>query len=333
MMCPNDSLISAVSSFRHTYSPVSTVMVMIVDWSGSMCNQIVDTVIQTINLAMFCRKVGIPFSVQIFANAIPDFSTGKPASTTEQNTYSVHNRVTMDLVTGHTVSLGYPYGVIPRMFMAWLGREIKQRKSREIELAGNMSAFMRDIGIDSVTGGKNGSIQAVKRQLQRLAASRITLLTVEPGAASTDYSTLEGMLVADKADFWWSPDKNQDSLFETRLILSEKFYNAFSTAVPVDLRIMRLLNQSPLELDLYCWLTYRLCFMKKRTMVPWEALQGQFGTETQEPRKFRWLVRKALRSVREVYPAARLDDSGDEGLILSPSPPSISLTKPIDRRA
>jgi len=241
--------------------------------------------------------------------------------------------VTMDLVTGHTVSLGYPYGVIPRMFMAWLGREIKQRKSREIELAGNMSAFMRDIGIDSVTGGKNGSIQAVKRQLQRLAASRITLLTVEPGAASTDYSTLEGMLVADKADFWWSPDKNQDSLFETRLILSEKFYNAFSTAVPVDLRIMRLLNQSPLELDLYCWLTYRLCFMKKRTMVPWEALQGQFGTETQEPRKFRWLVRKALRSVREVYPAARLDDSGDEGLILSPSPPSISLTKPIDRRA
>jgi len=70
-------------------------MVMIVDWSGSMCNQIVDTVIQTINLAMFCRKVGIPFSVQIFANAIPDFSTGKPASTTEQNTYSVHNRVTM----------------------------------------------------------------------------------------------------------------------------------------------------------------------------------------------------------------------------------------------
>jgi hypothetical protein len=71
-------------------------MVMIVDWSGSMSNQIIDTVIQTINLAMFCRKVGIPFSVQIFANAIPSFSTGKPASVTDGNTvYSVHNDVTM----------------------------------------------------------------------------------------------------------------------------------------------------------------------------------------------------------------------------------------------
>jgi len=68
-------------------------MVMIVDWSGSMSNQLIDTVIQTINLAMFCRKVGIPFSVQIFANRIPSFSTGKPQE--QDGDYGVHNNVTM----------------------------------------------------------------------------------------------------------------------------------------------------------------------------------------------------------------------------------------------
>lgn len=69
-------------------------MVMIVDWSGSMSSMLIDTVIQTINLAMFCRKVGIPFSVQIFANSIPNYLKGRPMSTTEGK-YGVHNRVTM----------------------------------------------------------------------------------------------------------------------------------------------------------------------------------------------------------------------------------------------
>lgn len=68
-------------------------MVMIVDWSGSMCNQIIDTVVQTINLAVFCRKVGIPFSVQIFANQIPSFSRAKQQP--QNGDYGVHNRVTM----------------------------------------------------------------------------------------------------------------------------------------------------------------------------------------------------------------------------------------------
>lgn len=87
-------------------------MVMIVDWSGSMSNQIVDTTIQTINLAMFCRKVGIPFSVQIFANAIPEFSTGKPASTTDQKVYSVHNRVTMyEMLSSETNSTEFKHDV------------------------------------------------------------------------------------------------------------------------------------------------------------------------------------------------------------------------------
>lgn len=44
-------------------------LVMFVDWSGSMSENIYDTVKQTLVLAMFCQKVGIPFDVYAFTNA------------------------------------------------------------------------------------------------------------------------------------------------------------------------------------------------------------------------------------------------------------------------
>ena len=43
-------------------------MVMLFDWSGSMNNKIFETFVQTMVLAMFCRKAKIPFSVQLFTN-------------------------------------------------------------------------------------------------------------------------------------------------------------------------------------------------------------------------------------------------------------------------
>ena len=41
-------------------------MIFLLDWSGSMCDDIFDTVKQVINLAQFCKKVGIPFDVYSF---------------------------------------------------------------------------------------------------------------------------------------------------------------------------------------------------------------------------------------------------------------------------
>ena len=41
-------------------------MIMLLDWSGSMGNVLMDTLKQTYNLIWFCRKVGIPFRVYAF---------------------------------------------------------------------------------------------------------------------------------------------------------------------------------------------------------------------------------------------------------------------------
>ncbi len=43
-------------------------MVMLLDWSGSMYDNIVDTLKQTITLSMFCQRAQIPFRVYAFSN-------------------------------------------------------------------------------------------------------------------------------------------------------------------------------------------------------------------------------------------------------------------------
>ena len=43
-------------------------LIFVLDWSGSMCNTLLDTVKQLYNLIWFCKKVSIPFSVYAFTN-------------------------------------------------------------------------------------------------------------------------------------------------------------------------------------------------------------------------------------------------------------------------
>ena len=47
-------------------------MVMIVDWSGSMGDKMYDTLVQTMNLVMFCKAVNIPFAVYAFSDTNRD---------------------------------------------------------------------------------------------------------------------------------------------------------------------------------------------------------------------------------------------------------------------
>ena len=116
---------------------------------------------------------------------------------------------------------------------------------------------------------------------------------------------------------------DQAGHFESAVHLSERFFNEMSNySVPVDMSALRVLRGSPFELDLYCWLTHRFYRLSKRTVVPWEALQAQFGSEDKNERKFRWQLRKALRSVLTVYQEAHVEDS-PSGLVLQPSRTSV----------
>ena len=50
-------------------------LVFILDWSGSMCGVMLDTIKQLYNLLWFCKKVNIPFEVYAFTNSYPPVKT------------------------------------------------------------------------------------------------------------------------------------------------------------------------------------------------------------------------------------------------------------------
>ena len=58
-------------------------LIFILDWSGSMCHCIKDTIKQLFNLVWFCKKVQIPFEVYAFSNAyyFRDISVKSPIIT------------------------------------------------------------------------------------------------------------------------------------------------------------------------------------------------------------------------------------------------------------
>jgi hypothetical protein len=65
-------------------------LVFFLDWSGSMCYNLLDTLKQTYNLVWFCRKAGIPFRVYGFQNAW-DRGSNHPAITEQENVLAFCN--------------------------------------------------------------------------------------------------------------------------------------------------------------------------------------------------------------------------------------------------
>jgi hypothetical protein len=133
-----------------------------------------------------------------------------------------------------------------------------------------------------------------------------------------------GFRVVDKHLLWWEPKSpDQVNLFESFVVLSETFFKELiQNPVPVDMRALKALKKSPLALDIYCWLTYRMIYLKARAEIPWAALQTQFGadyaTKGQGPRDFKRAFLRELRKIHALYPQARVEE-GKCGLVLKPS--------------
>lgn len=222
-------------------------------------------------------------------------------------------------------TIGLPYGSIPRLLIAWLTTEAVLSKERTLCLGNTLSSFMRELGLVP-TGGRWGTITRLREQTRRLFTSSISCFY------ETDTSEIErGFRVADAHDLWWRPKSpNQSTLFESTVTLSEAFFNEIiNFPVPIDLRALKALKRSPLALDIYCWLTYRMSYLKQNSSIPWEALQMQFGSDyastEQGKRDFKRAFLRELRKITTFY-ETKLETTSTN-LILKPSKPHINSTK------
>jgi len=241
-----------------------------------------------------------------------------PHRKTKENTFVRENGAFSLALMAHP-KIGLPYGSIPRLLIAYLTTEAVRTKNREIELGGSLTEFMAHLK-EVPTGGRWGSITRVREQTYRLFASSVSC-----SYTANDHVGGTNLTIAESYELWWDPKKpEQGSLFSSHVRLGERFFEEVSQRpVPIDLRALKALKKSPMALDIYCWLTYRMSYVRKPLVVPWGALQAQFGSEYSRTRDFKRYFLGQLRAVSVVYPEAKIYGL-DHGLELRPSPPHIA---------
>ena len=174
---------------------------------------------------------------------------------------------------------GLPYGSLPRLVIAFIVTEAIRKKTREVHLGETLSEFLTRIGLGR-TGGKNGTITRLRKQLNSLFTCFISCTSDWKHKGGGNIKSIANMLIADEADLWWDPHTLYDESGEfcSYVILSESFYNAINKApIPVDFNAVLKLKQSPMAVDIYCWATYRMCYCHSRTFIPWEDLALQLS--------------------------------------------------------
>ncbi|AIX43788.1 peptidase [Synechococcus phage ACG-2014f] len=70
-------------------------LIFVLDWSGSMCEVLSNTVKQLLSLVMFCDKVGIPFDVYTFTNDYNKYDPYAPRELGEVNTFDLGGNFNM----------------------------------------------------------------------------------------------------------------------------------------------------------------------------------------------------------------------------------------------
>ena len=221
-----------------------------------------------------------------------------------------------------TGSAKLPYGNIPRLLLAWVCSEAVRTQSRELILGASLSAFMRDLGLDSSSGAGRRRLRA---QMDRLFNATVSL-TYEHEHGK-QFVTSQ---IADSGEFWWDAKRpDQASLWESKIELGEKFFHEIiEHPIPLDMNTLRSLKRSPLGLDLYLWLTYRTFNLTHPLRLTWRQLYRQFGADPAKASKvaqqaFRRDCLRELQKIQRAWPDLHYQPVKG-ALLLSPSPTRIA---------
>lgn len=224
--------------------------------------------------------------------------------------------------------IGLPFGSVPRLLLAWIGAETMRTGEPELILGDSMSAFLAELGLNR-TGGRWGDVTRLKDQSRRLFSCSISCSYTVPD----ERDELPAPFGIGHASLWWNPKSpDQSSIFRSTLTLSDRFYREITEhPVPVDMRALKALKRSPLALDVYAWLVWRVFTLNRAdrsvTLIPWEGLQMQFGSSYamtgQGCRDFKRAFLRELQKVKAFYPEASTEPTA-AGLQLSASPEHIA---------
>lgn len=214
--------------------------------------------------------------------------------------------------------VGVPYGPKARLILIHLQTE--GMKSRTVNLGASFSAFMRSLGL-AVTGGKRGTVGAVREQSFRIAQCRFNMQwSGEPGAGHRH--VVANTQIVDRLELWSSDRQGWCETVE----LSEKFHaHLREHAVPLDRRGLAHLSANSLGLDLYALFAYRLPRLERDLHLRWTSLQQQVGAAEKTTNTLAQRIRDVMPDVLTAYPHARVGVT-PHGLLLKPSTAAVPRT-------
>ena len=232
------------------------------------------------------------------------------------------------LVMTATGTAKLPYGTLPRLLLAWVCTEAVRSQSRTLVLGRSLAEFMRTLGLHPSGGSQRGDRIRLQNQMQRLFNASVQLVYERDGR-----SVSVGSLVADRTDFWWDPRRPEDPvLWDSTIELGEKFFNEIiACPVPLDVNVLKAIKRSPLGLDLYLWLTYRLFGLGEPLSLTWRQLYRQFGSNPVADRRtvddFRKDVLRELGKLKDAWPS--FEYGTPRGCLkLKPTRPLIAPSRP-----
>jgi hypothetical protein len=201
--------------------------------------------------------------------------------------------------------IGLPFGTVPRLVLAWICTEAVKTKCPRLDLGRSQKEFLHKLGMR--TDGRDG--QRLREQSMKLFSSVLSIVFQRQGRFC-----LQNMAIADEAFFFWDPERPDDQRrWKSTLKLSGAFFrNITESPVPIDMRVLHALSQSPLAMDIYSWLVYRIFVLRvtrhPSTLIPWQALKRQFGADYSDtPRGLLDFKKRFLQRLEETllfYPEA-----------------------------
>lgn len=211
-------------------------------------------------------------------------------------------------------SLGYPYGILPRLLLFWMTTEVAFTESRRLYLGDSLAGFMDELELDSRRGGVRSDATRLREQMERLFRAVISFeycSPTGPGAEIPETKRWFDMQIAPHGELWWDAPAEQALGWKSWIELGEKFYEALRSApVPIDTRAIRALKNSALALDLYAWLAYKLYVAAQDAepiFVDWKGLNAQFGAEYNDSKNFVKKAKDVLLRIQMLYPDLKLE--------------------------
>jgi hypothetical protein len=220
--------------------------------------------------------------------------------------------------------LGLPYGAKPRLFQSYICTKAIKHQSRVIPVERSMTAMIHELGFD-VRGGKRGSIQSFKDQINRFARCRFDIVVHDAEASTQRYIKAEPI---ESFEVWFAKNPEQHSFWPSEIVLTEPFYQSLKEhAIPYDFQALRAIQNKPRSLDIYLWMTQRLYRIpeNKPLLMRWKDLYEMFGGQSTR-KKFKQNFPNDIRAARLSYPDARIE-AHKEGYLFRKSPPPVPKTQ------